>query len=373
MKRISVAEPVIGLRELWHVLRSIKRKQISGYSNESIPKFEEEFALYSDSKYAVAVSNGTTAIYLVLATLGIGRGDEVLVSAYTNMASFFPVLQLGAIPIPVDVDKDHFNMDPVDLESKITSTTRAIIVVHIFGHPAPMTEICLIAEKYNLVIIEDCAEAHGAEINGKRVGSFGLAGCFSFYANKLLTTGEGGMITTSNLELRNNLNSIASLSFGEKNKFLHKRDGYNFRLSNIQAAFGLAQMKRIEKTITRKQKIASIYSSILSNDSRLNLPFSEPGVRNVVWMYLVQVINSERYPVKLIIEKLQKLGVECREGFIPFSDQKYVLAQYNLKPVSTPIASKAGISTFYLPSGPRLSKRKIKFVCRALSQVLDEL
>lgn len=373
MKHIPVAEPVIGAREFWYVLRSIQRKQISGYSHESIPKFEEKFAAYSDSKYGVAVSNGTTAIHLVLASLGIGRGDEILVSAYTNMATFFPILQLGAKPIPVDIDKEHFNIDPVDLESKITSDTRAIIVVHIFGHPAPMDEICAIAEKYGVPVIEDCAEAHGAEINGKRVGSFGLAGCFSFYANKLITTGEGGMITTSSLELRNSLKSMASLSFGDQNKFLHKRDGYNFRLSNIQAAFGLAQMKRIEKTIARKQKIASIYSSILSKDSRLNLPSSEPGVRNVVWMYLIQIRNPERYPVKKVIEKLHDLGIECREGFIPFSDQVNVLAQYSIDSPATPNASQAGISTFYLPSGPILSKRQIKFVCRSLTQVLDEI
>jgi len=166
---------------------------------------------------------------------------------------------------------------------------------------------------------------------------------------------------------------LASLSFGDQNKFLHKRDGYNFRLSNIQAAFGLAQMKRIEKTIARKQKVASIYSSILSKDSRLNLPSSKPGVRNVVWMYLIQIRNPDRYPVKKVIEKLHNLGIECREGFIPFSDQTNVLAQYSLNPSATPNASQAGISTFYLPSGPILSKRQIKFVCRALSRVLDEL
>jgi perosamine synthetase len=372
MKKIPVAEPVIGLREIWFVLRSIRRKQISGYSTESIPIFEKKFASYSNTKYAVAVSNGTTAIHLVLAALGIGRGDEVLVSAYTNMATFFPILQLGATAIPVDIDKHHFNMDPLDLESKITSSTKAIIVVHIFGHPAPMEKICLIAERYNIPIIEDCAEAHGAEIKGKRVGSFGVAGCFSFYANKLMTTGEGGMITTSNLELKENLKSMASLSFGNNNKFLHKRDGYNFRLSNIQAAFGLAQMKRIEKTIRRKQKIAAHYSAALSHDSRLNLPFSEPGVRNVFWMYLVQIRNPDRYQVKKIIEKLHARGIECREGFIPFSDQEHVLRQYSVKPPTTPIASEAGISTFYLPSGPILSKRKINYVCRSLLKVLDE-
>jgi perosamine synthetase len=371
MRLINVGKPVIGFSEWFYVSRAILTSQISGYSKQFVPRFESEFAKYIGVDHGVAVNSGTSAINLALSALDIGTGDEVLISSYTNMATFFPVLQLGAMPIPVDVDPIHFNFDPSGLEKLITEKTKAILVVHIFGHPAPMDEICEIANRYGIPIIEDCAEAHGATIRGKKVGSFGIAGCFSFYANKLITTGEGGMLTTNDSEFAFKAKTISSLSFGTVNKFLHEQDGYNFRLSNILAGVGIAQLKRLESNIKKKRRIAKYYKRYLNSDSRMMLPSEEFEVRSVYWMFLISIKNSDKYPTRKIIEDLKKHGIESREGFVPFSDQEKVLKKFGISCRSTPVASTAGNSTFYLPSGPNLSRRKIRHISKTLIEILD--
>ncbi|CAB4821008.1 unannotated protein [freshwater metagenome] len=373
MKYIPVAKPVIGMREMAYVFRALIRTEISGYSKQFIPRFESEFAEMCDSKFGVSVNSGTSAIHLALAALGVGSGDEVLVSAYTNMATFFPVLQLGGNPIPIDVDPITFNMDPQDLRNSISKRTKAIIVVHIFGHPAPMEEIISIAETFNIPIIEDCAEAHGAKINGKTVGSFGTIGCFSFYANKLMTTGEGGMLTTNSETLRDSMKSIASLSFGKTNKFVHERDGYNFRLTNIQAAIGIAQLHRLSKMIRNKRKIAARYNHILKANRELQLPIELPGYTNVYWMYHLKLLSYNSDTVDKLIARLNYFGIEARRGFVPYSDQLNVLHQFGIMAKVTPFASVAGESTLYLPSGPSLSNRKIKYIAKTFLKVFDEI
>ena len=373
MKKIPVAIPVIGLRELSYVFRALAKSEISGYSKQFIPRFESEFAEMCGSKFGVSVNSGTSAIHLALEALGVGPGDEVLVSAYTNMATFFPILQLGGNPVPIDVDPQTFNMNPEDLRISISEKTKAIIVVHIFGHPAPMDEIVSIADSFGVPIIEDCAEAHGAKVGDKTVGSFGAIGCFSFYANKLMTTGEGGMLTTNNLALRDSMKSIASLSFGKVNKFVHERDGYNFRLTNIQAGLGIAQLHRLPKMIRDKRKIALRYNRLLSENDNLQLPIEIVGFTNVYWMYHLKLISYNSNTIEKIIRRLEDFGIEARRGFIPFSDQQNVLDKFGIRVRNTPIASAAGESTLYLPSGPALSHRKIKYIARTFLKVLDEV
>ena len=251
---IPVSRPLIGEEDKKLVAEALNSGEISGNFGKFIGEFEEGFAKYSGCSYGVAASNGTTALHLALATLKIGSGDEVLVSTFTNMASFFAVLYTGAKPVPIDIEPDTWNLDSSLIEAKINSRTKAIMAVHIYGHPADMDPILAIAGKYNLFVIEDAAEAHGAEYKGKKAGSLGDIGVFSFYANKIITTGEGGMLITNKKEYADRAKSLKSLAYGSENKFMHAEVGFNYRLTNIQAALGCAQLKNIETVIRRRGK-----------------------------------------------------------------------------------------------------------------------
>ena len=319
MKKIPVSIPFIDEKETNNVLKAMNYKAISGFFGNELKEFEEGFAKYSDTNFGVTTSSGTTALHLALATLSISRGDEVLVSTLTNMATFFSVLYQGAIPIPIDIDEETYNIDPRLIESKITSKSKAIIVVHLFGHSVDMDPIIEIAKKYNLKIIEDCAEAHGATYKGKKVGSLGDIGCFSFYANKIITTGEGGMLTTDSIHLAERARGLKSLAFGKKNKFMHTDIGYNYRMTNIQAAIGCAQLDKIEHIIKSKINMANQYRSLLGKENYFNLPIQKEYARNVYWMYHISLNGKCASKRDQIISDLEKCGIESRQGFIPFN------------------------------------------------------
>lgn len=371
MKRIPVGGPQVYPVDYIRVARALWKNELSGYSNQYLPRFENEFAKIAGTKFAYAVNSGTSAIYLTLAALNLPKGTPVAVSAYTNMATFFPVIQLGLIPVPIDIDKKFFNLNPDDLQSVVDSNFGAIIVVHIFGQPANMDAIMGIAQKHKIPVIEDCAEAHGATYHGQPVGSFGRAGCFSFYANKLVGTGEGGAISTSNEEFANTVDSMRSLAFGKENKFLHESDGFNFRMTNIQAALGLSQISNLRKTLKRKYLIATRYNEILENNHKLVLPSSTQG--SVTWMYhLTLKCGHERCRDSIIME-MGKVGIELRPGFIPFSDQLKILLKYGLSVRATPVASSIGQSAFYLPTSLKLRDDQIQWICRNLAKVTGML
>ena len=247
IKAIKTSQPWINFEEKKNINFALKEKAISGFYGKFIGKFEKEFSNYCGTKYGVSTSSGTTALHLAVKTLGIGDGDEVIVTTFTNMASIFSIIYTGARPIPVDIDKKTYNIDPSLIEKKITKKTKAIMVVHIFGHPVDFNKIQKIAKKHNLLIIEDCAEAHGAEYNGRKVGSLGDAGCFSFYANKIITTGEGGMVVFKDKNLAKKAKNLKELSFGYQEKFQHNGIGFNYRMTNLQAAIGCAQLKKFRK------------------------------------------------------------------------------------------------------------------------------
>jgi perosamine synthetase len=370
---IPVSEPDISTRDLFHVFRSLKKGEVSGNARESLALFEERFSRYVGCNFGVCTNSGTSAILAALVALKVGPGDEVLVSSYTNMASFFPVIQLGATPVPVDVDEITCNMSPSDLQKAITPKSKVIVVVHIYGQPAPMKEICAIAKQHSLFIIEDCAEAHGATYESKPVGSFGDLACFSFYANKIITTGEGGMVTTNDEVLARHLRSIVSLSYGELNKFVHSDIGYNFRMSNLLASLGLSQLQRIEKMIRARKKCAMEYTKLLINEPRIQLLINNHNCKSVDWVFPIMIRDPETYPVKAIITQMKNFGIECREGFVPFPDQSSVLKKYSMSTRETPVASRVGRSTLYLPLSTKLTPKKQKLVVKYLSQVLDAL
>lgn len=369
-KHIPVSVPYLDKAETSYVNDAMQKGAISGYFGDYLPRFEKLFSAYCGTKYGVCVSNGTTAIHLALVAVGIKQGDEVLVSTLTNMATFFAVLYQGAKPVPIDIEPDTLNLDPSLLESKITPRTKAILVVHLFGHPVDMDPVNKVAKKHGLVVIEDCAEAHGALYKGKKTGSLGKAGCFSFYANKIITTGEGGMVTTDDGALAEKMYSLKSLAFGDEFKFMHKDIGYNYRLPNLQAAIGCAQVEKIEEIIRKKRSIAAYYAKKLKNVGEIQLPVEKPYARSVYWMYHIVLKGKTAKQRQTIMKKLKSKGIETREGFIPYNLQKIFIERGLTKKEECPVANSVAYNSFYLPTGPVLSEEEMDYVTANLKDAL---
>ena len=283
---IEVFEPIIGQEEIDAVVAALKDGEISGSFGKSIPAFEQEFAKYIECHDGVAVSSGSTALHLAVAAAGIGVGDEVLVSSSTNIATALAVIHNGATPVPVDSENVTWNLDLDLIEGLITAKTKAIIPVHLYGHPVDMDRLMQIARKHNLLVIEDCAESHGATCRGRMTGSFGDMACFSFYANKVITTGEGGVVTTNNREFADRLRLLRNLAF-TKPRFRHEEAGFNFRMTGYQAAMGLAQFRKIEQIISEKRRVAQTYNKFLKDIDGLQLPHEADWALNVYWCYAV--------------------------------------------------------------------------------------
>ena len=366
MKIIPVAQPVLSERERDNVLDALQSGAISGFYGSYIGRFEREFADYCGCAHGVAVSSGTAALHVALAALGIGRGDEVLVSSLTNMATFFAVHYVGATPIPIDIEADTLNLDPTLLDARITPRTKAILVVHLFGHPVDMAPVLEVAGRHGLAVIEDCAEAHGAEYRGRKVGGLGTIGCFSFYANKIITTGEGGMCTTNDSALAEKMASLKSLAFGDSNKFMHSAVGFNYRMTNLQAAIGCAQMEIIAGTVEMKRALAREYNRLLAGSPELRLPVEKEYARNVYWMYHVVLSGRAADARPAIMSRLAADGIDTRETFIPYNLQEHLPLAENVGRDDCPLANQVAYRGFYLPSGPVLAKEEIVFVAERL-------
>jgi len=372
-KYIPVSTPWLDNSEKEAVNHALEQGAISGFYGDYLPLFEKEFAKYSDCDYGVAVTSGTSALHLALVTLGIKSGDEVLVSTLTNMATIFAILYIGAKPIPVDIEEDTLNLDPKLFDSLITSKTKAILVVHLFGHPVNMDPVIQFAKLHQLFIVEDCAEAHGATYNGRKVGSLGDAGCFSFYANKIITTGEGGMVTFKDKNLADKARSLKGLAFGNVDKFMHNDIGYNYRMTNIQAAIGHAQFNKIETIIERKRKIAEYYTERLSEIKELQLPIEKSYARNVFWMYHLILKGKYKEKRKKIMQLLIEKGIETRDTFIPCNLQDIFIDQGWVKSDACPKANDMAYSGFYLPSSVDLSLPELGYITESLFQILRDI
>src|SRR4051794_39283650 len=285
---IPVFEPEIGDEEADAVAAAVRRGEISGSFGPTIPAFEQAFAEYVGVKHGVAVTSGTTALELAVAAAGIGAGDEVLVSASTNIATALAAYRNNAVAVPVDSEPVTWNLDLDLLEGLVTERTKAIIPVHLFGHPVDMDELMRFADEHDLVVIEDCAESHGATVRDRMTGSFGAMSCFSFYANKVITTGEGGMVLTDDDELAERLRLLRNLAF-QKPRFLHEHAGHNFRMTGYQAAMGRAQLRKIETIIDEKRRVARTYNELLDDLDGIRTPPDLDWARNVYWMYAVTV------------------------------------------------------------------------------------
>ena len=361
---IPVFEPVIEEEEIQAVIHALKRGEISGSFGECIPDFENKFAKYVGCEYAVAVSSGTTALHIAVDAAGILPGDEVLVSASTNIATALAVYHNNAITVPVDSEFQTWNLDLDVLESLITPKTRAVIPVHLFGHPVDMDRLMEIANKHNLIVIEDCAEAHGAEVRGRKTGSFGHMSCFSFYANKIITTGEGGMITTNDRSLAEKLRLLRNLAF-TKPRFYHEEAGYNFRMTGMQAALGVAQFKKIETFIEKKRSLAKQYNSFLKAIPYLQLPMEMEWAKNVYWMYAIRVRPKNGVDRDQLMQYLLQKGIDTRTFFCPMSQQPCLMDR--MIKVPTPVADELWSTGLYLPSSCNLEEDKIKFICEAIA------
>lgn len=370
---IPVNVPLIAPNAKKYVLDCLKTGWISS-AGKYIDIFEKKFAQFIGVKYALSCTNGTAALHLACETLGIKKGDEVIMPTLTMIASAYAICYSGAKPVLVDSEPETFNINPDLIAKKITKKTKAIMLVHLYGHSCDIDPIIKVAKKHKLFIIEDAAEVHGGKYKGKMLGSLGDIGCFSFYANKIVTTGEGGMIVTNSKKLYQKAKMIKDLAHSANKRFLHTRIGYNYRMTNLQAALGLAQLEEVNKYIKIKKQMAKTYNQKLKDVEGLILPIEKDYAFNVYWMYAV-LVDEKKFGISKdeLRKKLYKEGVDTRDFFIPVHQQPALTQLGWYKNEKYPIAEKLSKTGFYIPSGLAITKKQIDKVCRKIKKIKDSV
>ncbi|MEK6872941.1 MAG: DegT/DnrJ/EryC1/StrS family aminotransferase [Nanoarchaeota archaeon] len=374
-KFIPVCEPYLPGNEKKYVLDTISTNWISSAGNY-IEEFEKKFSKFCGVNYGVCCTSCYAALHLACLAIGLKKGDEVIIPSFTMLAPLAAVIQTGAKPVLVDANSETYCIDVDKIEEKINEKTKAIMPVHIYGHPCNMDKILDIAKKYNLKVIEDAAEAHGAEYKGKKVGSFGNIGCFSFYGNKIITTGEGGMAITNNSVYYEKMKKLKNYAF-EHPRFLHNELGVNYRMSNIHAAIGLAQTENADMLVEARRNVGLRYNRLLKDVKGIILPKEKENCKNVYWMYGIVLNDDVKLSRDEVVKKLRERGVDTRNFFIPMHKQP-VFLEKKLENVpdcndNYPVSEKIGVRGFYLPSSSNLSEEDAIFVCDKLKEVLDEL
>jgi len=362
---IPVYEPTITEKEIEYVVQAVKSGWVSSLG-EFISRFERRFAEFIGTKYALAVSSGTAALHLALVSLGIKEGDEVIVPDLTFIATANAVRYTGAKPVFADIDQEIWCISPEDIRMKITSKTKAIIPVHLYGHPADMDQILEIAKEYGLYVVEDCAEAHGAEYKGKKVGSIGDCGVFSFYGNKIVTTGEGGMITTNDEKLYERARHLRDHAMSKEKRYWHTEIGYNYRITNIQAALGLAQLERIDQIIQKKREIFKMYEDGLKDLEGISLNPEKEWAKNVYWMICFVNWSFDEEKRDSFMRKLKDKGIDTRPFFYPCS----VMPMYKRDGFVNPISYKIYKKGVNLPSGYNLTEEEVKYIIKVIKESL---
>ena len=376
---IPVNEPLLGHLEATYVQECLETGWISS-SGKFIEEFERSWAAYCGRQFGIAVSNGTAALQVAVNCLRLAPGDEVIMPTSTIISCARSVIYAHAVPVLVDSDPRTWCMDVSQIESRITPRTRAIMPVHIYGHPVDMDPLLKLAETHGLAVIEDAAEAHGAEYltnratthsSWRRCGSFGALSCFSFYANKLITTGEGGMIVTDDAALAEEARSLRNLCFQSRRRFYHEELGFNFRLTNLQAAIGLAQLQRVDEIVARKQWIGREYSARLKEVHCLQIPAQEAWARSSYWMYGIVLEETAGMDAAQFAEQLKQRGVETRPFFLGMHEQPVFQKRSLFIDERYPVAERIARQGLYLPSGVALTEAQLTRVCEAVREVLS--
>lgn len=365
---IPVCTPLMGNKEERYVRDCIRTRWISS-SGKYIKMFEERFSRYCRTKYGITTTSGTTALHLALAALKIGSGDEVIMPSFTIASTAFAVMYCGANPVFVDSEPDTWNIDPDKIREKITKKTKVILPVHIYGHPCDMSAIMNIANRFGLWVIEDAAESHGAEYGGQKVGGIGHIGCFSFYGNKIITCGEGGMVVTNDRQIADRCRRLRNMAFIETKRFWHQEVGFNYRMTNLQAAMGVAQFERIEELIDRRRRNAALYSALLSDVEGLTLPVERPNTKNVYWMYGILAGKNFGVSRNDLMKRLKGRGIETRTFFIPLHNQPFLKKNRSVFKRGFPVAEDIAHRGLYLPSGSGLTKKDIQYVCGCIKEI----
>lgn len=335
-------------------------------------EFETAIAEYVGTKYAVAVSSGTAALHLIVKSLGIGADDEVLVPSFTFAASVNVLFYERAKPVFVDIEPMTYNLDPHDLERRITSRTKAVMVVDVFGHPAEWDAILRIAERYGLKVIDDSCEAIGAEYKGKKLGQFGDAAAFAFYPNKQMTTGEGGVIVTNNEEIARLCRSLRNQGRSEMGAWLeHEYLGYNYRMTEMSAALGISQLRRIENLLAARERVAGLYKKYLQEVEEIRLPVVLPGVRMSWFVYVITL--REGLKRDLVMRAMAQEGIPARGYFQPVHLQPYVRKMVGTREGMLPLTESIAQRTVALPFYGKMSESEVKVVAESLKRVLSRL
>ena len=370
-KIINVSEPKLSNKTKDYVLDCIKTEWISS-SGSYLETFEKKWAKYCNKKYAVSVTSGTAALIIALKALNLKPGDEVIMPSFTIISCALAVIEAGAKPVLVDCDLDTWCIQPYEIKKKINNRTKAILIVHMFGHPVNMDEIKKISKNKKIDIIEDAAESHGSKFKEKVVGSFGKISCFSFYVNKLITTGEGGMALTNDKSLYNKMKNLRNLAFNKTRRFSHNEIGYNYRMTNIQAAIGLSQLEKITEHIKIKRQNTFLYNKILTSyDLPISLPIEKEWAKSTFWMYGI-VLKNKKITAKTLSRKLFDNKIETRPLFLGMHEQPVFKKMNLFKSDSYPNTEYLSKYGLYLPSGLRLNKSKIELICKTLKSILGE-
>ena len=361
---IPVSQPSIGEKELAYVSDAVRSGWVSSLGRY-IEEFERRFADFCGTRFAVSASNGTTALHLALLAVGIEKGDEVIVPDLTFIATANAVAYIGAVAVTVDIDAETLCISPAAIEKAITARTRAIVPVHLYGHPADMDAINAIASRHGLVVVEDAAEAHGAEYRGRRVGSLGRCAMFSFYGNKVITSGEGGMITTDDEAVYLKAKRLRDHAMSPAKRYWHEEVGYNYRMTNLQAALGVAQLERIDEFAARRSEIMGWYRDVLGDRPGLRLNRAEPWARNAHWMVCLEVDGMSEAERERLMLGLRERGVDSRPYFYPVSDMPMYPA------ADTPVAHRLSACGINLPSFVDLSRDQVRHIGRQVELSLQ--
>jgi len=370
-KIIPVCAPLIREKEAQFVAECVRSGWVSGVS-KYVEEFEERFARFCGGRYGVATNSGTTALHLALAALGVGRGDEVIIPTFTMIATANVVEYTGAKPVLIDSEPQTWNLDTAKIRRKINHRTKVIMPIHTYGHPADMDAMLEAAETRDLYVVEDAAEAHGAEYKGKRAGCIGDLGCFSFYANKIITTGEGGMIVTNNEELAEKARWLRAHAFGRQGKhFWHEAVGFGYRMSGLQASLGIAQLENIEEFISTRRNNAKLYNSLLSDlGDKITLPPEAPWAKSVFWMYSILIQDGLGISRNDLMKSLEHDGIETRTFFYPVHQQPVYAERFQGEEL--PVAEELSKRGVNLPSGNNLTAEEVEYVCKCIKKYATE-